>query len=66
MIRTRHATDAAVAVTVAQTTVAAVPAQAVPVLSEAATDLDTLAAQVVADIAAIKLELAALRVKQGI
>lgn len=65
MNRTRYQTDAEVAATVAQTSANTVVGAAVAVTSEAATDLNTFSVEVVADIAAIKLELAALRVILG-
>lgn len=64
MSRTRYATDASVAAAAAATAAATVTG-AVPVVSEAATDLDTFSAAAVADIAAIKAELALIRTKLG-
>ena len=64
MTRGRYATDAAVAAAAAATAVATVTG-AVPVVSEGATDLDVFSAAAVVDIAAIKTELSALRVKLG-
>lgn len=65
MSRGRYATDAAVAATAAATAVATTTG-AVAVVSDGATDLDTFSAAAVADIAAIKVEVAALRVKLGV
>jgi hypothetical protein len=65
MIRTRYATDAAVAATVAISVVAPTPG-GTTVTSTGATDLDVFAALVVTDIGNIKTEIAALRVKLGV
>ena len=67
MIRTRYNTDAnkPVAAAAAATAVATTTG-AVAVVSDGATDLDTFSAAAVVDIAAVKTELAALRVKLGI
>ena len=64
MARARYATDAVVAAAVAATAVGSTPG-AVAVTATAATDLDTFSAAAVVDIAAIKLELAAVRSKLG-
>lgn len=64
MSRTRYATDASVAAAAAATAVASTPG-ATPLTGNAATDLDTFSAAAVADIAAIKTELAAIRTKLG-
>ena len=64
MTRARYATDASVAAAVAATAVGSTPG-AVAVTATAATDLDTFSAAAVVDIAAIKTELAAVRVKLG-
>ena len=64
MIRTRYQTDAALAATAAATAVATTTG-AVAVVSDGATDLDVFSAAAVADIAAIKVEVAALRVILG-
>ncbi len=65
MSRTRYATDAAVAAAAAATAVATTTG-AVAVVSAGATDLDTFSAATVADIAALKTELANLRTKMGV
>lgn len=64
MPRARYATDAAVAATAAATAVASTPG-ATPLTGDGATDLDTFSAAMVVDVAAIKVEIAALRVKLG-
>ncbi len=64
MSRARYATDAAVAAAAAATAVATTTG-AVTVVSDGAADLDTFSAAVVADIAALKTEQAAIRTKLG-
>lgn len=64
MSRTRYAHDRVVAAAAAATAVATTTG-AVAVVSAAATDLDTFSAAAVADIAALIVELNAVRAKLG-
>lgn len=66
MSRTRHQTDAAVAVTAAQAAAITIVGGATAVTSAAADDLNTFSVEVVADLVAIKIEIAAMRAKLGI
>lgn len=67
MTRTRHRTDRSIAVAAAAaaTAVGTTPG-AVAVTANGATDLDVFSAAMVVDMAAVKTELAALRLKLGV